>query len=203
MDKHQRKYLARWETNKARRQAKFEEKMRNREFDATVDSLEAYSASYEPDMTEFLKTALPILDIPRAASMFRYITLQSYGYPQWLFRPGATLRERYTDIMWWRNIKFDERKLERVIDVEASKAAIRRAKTDAVFIHEIERLQRQVERTEIIKEELLDVAHKFRTIATCKHIKEELMMAAWHPRRVERILDLYGWEAYENLLGVE
>jgi hypothetical protein len=28
-----------------------------------------------------------------------------------------------------------------------------------------------------------------------------LMAAVWHPRRVEHILDTYGWDAYENLLG--
>jgi len=27
------------------------------------------------------------------------------------------------------------------------------------------------------------------------------MAAVWHPRRVEHILDTYGWDAYENLLG--
>lgn len=202
MDKHQRKYLARWEMNKAKRQEKFEERMRDREFEATVDSLEAYAASYEPDMTGFLTTALPTLESLRGTSIFRYMTLESHGYPRWVFWRHGLMRERYAEIVWWRNVKFDERTLERVVDVEASKKAIRDAKTGHVFIHRVNDLQRQLERTTAIRDELLHVYPRWRAILNCKVLKEEIMMAAWHPRRVEHILVTYGWDAYDNLLGV-
>lgn len=42
-----------------------------------------------------------------------------------------------------------------------------------------------------------------RTIHRVKTFKEELMMTAWRPRRMEHILDTYGWEVYDNLLGIE
>ena len=41
----------------------------------------------------------------------------------------------------------------------------------------------------------------FRTTERTAIIKEDLMAAAWHPRRIERLLETHGWEAYENLLG--
>ena len=42
-----------------------------------------------------------------------------------------------------------------------------------------------------------------RTVHKTKLLKEELMMNVWHPQRVEKFLETYGWEAYDNLLGVE
>ncbi len=46
-------------------------------------------------------------------------------------------------------------------------------------------------------------ARRWRAIHNCRAIKEDLMAAAWHPRRVEHILETYGWDAYNNLLGEE
>lgn len=62
---------------------------------------------------------------------------------------------------------------------------------------------RTTERTALFRAELEIAARRSRCVQNCKVIKEELMAAAWHPRRVEHILDTYGWEAYENLLGEE
>jgi hypothetical protein len=61
---------------------------------------------------------------------------------------------------------------------------------------------RTTERNELIRGELKVAARRLRAIYNCKTIKEDLMAAVWHPRRVEHILENYGWDAYENLLGV-
>lgn len=60
---------------------------------------------------------------------------------------------------------------------------------------------RAIERTATIRDELVSAYPRWRSVLNCKALKEEIMMAAWHPRRVEHILTTYGWEAYENLLG--
>jgi hypothetical protein len=41
-----------------------------------------------------------------------------------------------------------------------------------------------------------------RTMNRMKKIKEELMMATWHPRRIERLLELGGHEALDNFAGL-
>jgi hypothetical protein len=60
---------------------------------------------------------------------------------------------------------------------------------------------RTTERTALFRGELEVAARQSRGVQNCKAIKEELMAAVWHPRRVERLLDTHGWEAYENLIG--
>jgi hypothetical protein len=75
------------------------------------------------------------------------------------------------------------KKLQRVLDLEYI-----RSTADSFF--------RTTERTALFQSEL-------RAICKCKTIKEELMAETWHPRRVERILETYGWDAYNNLLGEE
>lgn len=46
------------------------------------------------------------------------------------------------------------------------------------------------------------IARFTRTMNRTKKIKEELMMATWHPRRIERLLELGGHEALDNFAGV-
>ena len=60
---------------------------------------------------------------------------------------------------------------------------------------------RTTERNDLIRAELDVASRRWRAIQNCKTIKEDLMAAAWHPRRIERLLETHGWEAYENLLG--
>ncbi len=43
----------------------------------------------------------------------------------------------------------------------------------------------------------LEIASKERVKERCIMIKEDLMAAAWHPRRVERWLEAGGWDAIE------
>lgn len=59
-----------------------------------------------------------------------------------------------------------------------------------------------------IKEEIDDLfyyqhcAGFVRMMNRMKKLKEELMAAAWHPRRIERLLELGGEEALDNFAGV-
>jgi hypothetical protein len=41
-----------------------------------------------------------------------------------------------------------------------------------------------------------------RTMNRMKLLKEELMMVTWHPSRIERILELGGFEALDNFAGL-
>lgn len=41
-----------------------------------------------------------------------------------------------------------------------------------------------------------------RTMNRMKKLKEELMAATWNPRRIERILELGGYNALDNFAGV-
>ena len=66
--------------------------------------------------------------------------------------------------------------------------------------HAIE-LLRTKKRTEKIRKELIAESDRIRSILNFKHIKEELMMAAWHPRRIDRILTFGGWDALDNFAG--
>ena len=47
-----------------------------------------------------------------------------------------------------------------------------------------------------------ELAPFVRTMMRTEALKEELMMAAWHPRRIGRILDLGGHEALDNFAGI-
>jgi len=60
---------------------------------------------------------------------------------------------------------------------------------------------RTKDRTEKLREELIAECKRLRPILNFKHIKEELMMVAWHPKRIERILELGGWDALDNFAG--
>ncbi len=100
-------------------------------------------------------------------------------------------------------IKIDTTKLDYRIDIPASLQNLKDAKYNRrVYTHGIV-LLRQLKRTEAIKDELLKTVSKFNIIRNCKTVKEELMATVWHPDRVEKILKNYGWEVYDNLLGVE
>jgi hypothetical protein len=47
-----------------------------------------------------------------------------------------------------------------------------------------------------------ELAPFVRTMMRTEALKEELMMAAWHPRRIGRILELGGHEALDNFAGI-
>jgi hypothetical protein len=89
------------------------------------------------------------------------------------------------------------------IDVKASLKKFQTMR-DADFIREIgPSFFRTTERTALFRGELEAASRRWRAIHDCKHIKEELMAAVWHPRRVETLLETHGWAAYNNLLGEE
>lgn len=59
---------------------------------------------------------------------------------------------------------------------------------------------RTTERNRQLRADHMGGYARMQAILRCKQIKEDLMAAVWHPRRVGHILETYGWEAYENLL---
>jgi hypothetical protein len=89
----------------------------------------------------------------------------------------------------------------RTIDVRRSIEKLKNKMDIDALLHYAPPFFRAIERTATIRDELVSAYPRWRAVLNCKHLKEEIMMAAWHPRRVEHILTTYGWEAYENLLG--
>lgn len=61
---------------------------------------------------------------------------------------------------------------------------------------------RTMQRTAQIKSELLAVYPRMQSILRCHTIKEELYQIVYHPRRIERLLEIGGWEALENFAGL-
>jgi regulator of sirC expression with transglutaminase-like and TPR domain len=92
-------------------------------------------------------------------------------------------------------------KLGAEIDIEASVDTFKRTRDLEVVLDSAEEFTRTLDRTTLLREEFERAYPRWRAVLNCKHIKEELMQKAWHPRRVGHVLETYGWEALENLLG--
>lgn len=215
MDKHERKQLARWELNKAKRQGKFEEKVRDY-FDVTARrTVETFAKTYQPSPSKILdgvvteaRKLLRELRIPRYTNessrvlmIATLITMDDLEY-EYLYAHLLTGGSWSGSNYGWL-YEYDETLLGKKLDVPKTLEAIREHKDNQERIKHLRRFAQSLRRLDTIRDEMAVVAHKFRTIHDCKAIKEELMMKVWHPRRVEHILETYGWEAYENLLGEE
>lgn len=87
------------------------------------------------------------------------------------------------------------------MEIAAEIAEQKSQKREAQALQLAWKLSRHQSRITPIREELLQKTARLRAIQNCLLVKEELMMNVWHPRRMEHILETYGWEAYENLLG--
>ena len=87
------------------------------------------------------------------------------------------------------------------IDVRASISNGRQLIDKRKSMVEAYDLLRTKKRTNKIRNELVTKCERLRPILNFKHIKEELMMVAWHPKRIERILELGGWDALDNFAG--
>lgn len=112
----------------------------------------------------------------------------------------------FRDVWWVRRVAYvwNERVLgKRTINVKRSIENFKTQMDKDALVRWAPSFFRTTERTALIRDELLGVYPRWRAILNCKALKEEIMMAAWHPRRVEHILTTYGWEAYDNLLGLE
>ena len=60
--------------------------------------------------------------------------------------------------------------------------------------------RRQIKRTETIKEDLYLYFRRRSAIAACRAYKEDLMAETWHPRRVQKILDIGGFELLDEMI---
>lgn len=211
MDKHRRKQLARWEAKKAKDDEKFEKKIRQQFDQDARDEIEKFGKTYKPEPTKLLdgilKEGMNLLaeleEFPRFHTgsirdyMIRMITsdvwnplLFSMGHGNWI----GKYREFYI---------YKDSVLQEKIDVAKTIQAIREHKDSELRHQHLRNFMRSAGRLNAFRAELAVATHKFRTIQNCRIIKEELMMNVWHPRRVEHILETYGWEVLDNLLGVE
>lgn len=187
MDKYQRRQIARWEQKKAKDHRKFQEQMVKHARQVAWEKVYKTVEEYNPPLS---------IIFPHARS---YAPLA--GGLAWDFEDDDLPR-----LVLGIRFDFYEHMFNPYVDVNVEKeieSGIRR-KNNASTIRLAVILSRHQQRVNIIREELVERTNRFRAIQTCRYgFKEELMMAAWHPRRLERILETYGWEAYDNLLGVE
>jgi hypothetical protein len=189
MDKHERRRLARWESKKGRDQLKCEELMRTYSHAYALHAIRRKVEEWEPPHDVLFRKAEEFHMEPRIRRLVRSMVLLSddeisdhvMGFRANNSRRGGWLRTNED--------------IHREVEIEKTWKQDVRAYQLAVC------LQRHRSRTRAIYEELLVKTDRLRAIQACKLLKEEIMMAAWHPRRVEHILTTYGWEAYENLLG--
>lgn len=220
MDKRQRKQLAQWESKKAKSQLKFEERVREYFEEPALVKIEAFGDSYKPHPLRVLPGAIKQAETylkelrrpPPPPGRFQLMTSRSL-MADWILMGEGDFGRFYPTInsrMWFLGRRFteydqfivhDERSLERRIDVPKTIDAIRDHKDEQLRRTYMRGIMRSALRLDLLREELAVAVHRSRTIHNCKAIKEELMAAVWHPRRVERILETHGWAAYENLLG--
>ena len=188
MDKHQRKQLSRWEHTKAKSIHKFEERMKDNESRREWHKVAIAIQSYTPSQAAVFTKALELLRDPVFHSVRHH-----YHWPLFV-HPGGPFFLLSSRNRWIAPPPPD-------IEEEVREGRDRKLMQSAVDL--MPTLLRHMDRVDTIRGELLVRAHRSRAIQNCLAIKEELMMAAWHPRRVGRILETYGWDALDNLLGVE
>ena len=216
MDKYRRKQQARWEAKKAKSQFKFEERIQEYFDNPALDKIESFGDSYKPHPTRALVGVIKQANVyleelrilqayptHRLTTMAQWLLVDDVEFP-WFYmmassrpHPLGMRHSEYQDL-----IVFDDRKLERRIDVPKTINAIRNHKDNKLRRDCLKGILRNAHRLDSFREELAVATQRFRAIQNCHLIKEELMMNVWHPRRVEHILETYGWEAYENLIGV-
>jgi hypothetical protein len=196
MDKYTRKQLVRWENKKEKFRMR-EEKERPYNFFEDYNELLRQINNYNPVVTDLISQVI-----------YNDYTYFQIGY-YYTHYPDVYLRD-YDDRLTigtipfsFGLIKMDTTKLDYRIDIPASLEALKAAKYKRKVYREGILLMRQLDRIKIIKDELLKTVSKFNIIRNCKTVKEELMATVWHPDRVKKILKNYGWEVYDNLLGVE
>lgn len=191
MDKHQRKQMARWEQTKAKSEQKFFERMRDEDSRREWRKVAVAVEMYTPHPARIFASALELIkEYPHA----RTANWNNPLWPLYINSRGPFFR------MTSRGRFIAPPPPE--FDKEVCEGRARKDMQAALEL--IPTLIRHMDRVDTIREELVARAQRNRVIQDCRMgYKEELMMNVWHPRRVERILNLYGWEALDNLLGVE
>jgi len=189
MEKHQRRHIAKWEAKKAKELAKAEEERKRTSYQRTLQHIDQVVREWEPSPNEVFAGAKALADMP----MFQPLWGRFEGGPRmFLYLDGYRL-------MCSKRIQLSMTSLEVAAEIAEGKSW----KLESQVLELARTLARHHSRVCAIQEELLEKTARLRTIQNCLLIKEELMMNVWHPRRMQHILETYGWEAYENLLGVE
>jgi hypothetical protein len=159
-------------------------------------------------LEEFAHFLRPRVTWRRPEPVLMYLDARGFEYEEpWEFAsrriwagPLGT-DDQMVEFYYAREVDYVYDHFHQRIDVDKSLKKLQHA-LDAEFVQDhAPSFFRTTERTSLIRDELAVVSRKWRAIHNCKVIKEELMAAVWHPRRVEHILDNYGWDAYNNLIG--
>ena len=189
MEKQQRKQIAKWEAKKAKDQVKLEEERRRTSYQRTLERIHQVVREWEPCPNDVFAKAKALAETP---------TFRPLWHPD---------DDRMIPFMHNYLLMCSKRihMFSSITSLEAA-AEIAEGKSRKLGARVVElayTLARHYSRVCAIQKELLVKTTRLRTIQNCRLIKEELMMNVWHPRRMEHILETYGWEVYENLLGVE
>ncbi len=81
-------------------------------------------------------------------------------------------------------------------------ARIRRWRTEEAGLEYAITLCRHIAHAKSIRDELQQEVRRREAIRACRRMKEELYMNVYHPRRIERLLEVGGWEALDNFAGL-
>ncbi len=190
MDKYQRRAIRKWEDKKAKSQHKFDEYTRLHSYQHTQAVIDRAVEAYTPPGDVTFAKARVLSSNPYFVEMSRDIVLPhdwNRYHMRYMLMSSSRVRLFRTDMDIAAEIA--EQKQEK--DVGAVNRLAR-----VLLCHQA--------RVNAMRHELLVKTTRLRAIQNCRNgFKEELMMAVWHPRRVEKLIETYGWEAYDNLLGVE
>ena len=189
MDKHQRKHIAKWEAKKAKDARKVEEDIKRHSYERALEHIAQVVGEWEPCPKEVFTNARNFLK-ERLFQTARNTIIDDHRFLFFINQYHLMYSKR------WRFSMSD-------MEIAAEIAEQKSQKREAQALQLAWKLSRYQSRINAFREELLQKTARLRTIQDCLLVKEELMMNVWHPRRMEHILETYGWEAYENLLGVE
>jgi len=185
MDKYHRRALRKWEAKKAKDQLKLEEFTRLHSYQQAQATIDEAVEAYEPAPNAVFVQARALCSDPYISTWNVNELLPLHWDGRW-------------ELMTSRRVRVFVSPLE----IAAEIAERNHAKEQQYVWRLAHTLLCHRARANRIRDELLAKTTRFRAIYACRHgFKEELMMAVWHPRRVEKFLNTYGWEAYENLLG--
>jgi hypothetical protein len=186
MEKHQRRYLAKWEAKKAKDQEKFEQERKQNAYQETLKRIDQIVREWEPSPNDVFAKARTLLENP--------------AYRPFLYRFIGDDRVfpfmHHYRLMCSKRLRLFMTSVEIIAEIAEEKSW----KLESQALQLIPTLVRHQSRIDTIREELLEKATRLRAIQNCLLVKEELMMNVWHPRRIERILDMGGCELLDNLL---
>lgn len=211
MDKHQRKQLSRWEQKKAKDDRKFREylakseeererEVAERKRQRDWDFVSRVVRAYVPTHSEIFARALRFLkeEPDMIARLSQSIwSLRDDNDEVRDYRHRILMR-----VMMWG--PFGDFTDYGPVDIPEEIVAGRKEKLSSRGMQFATTLYRHMARLDIVRDELRLRAQRNRAVQDCRLVwKEEFMMKAWHPDRVGKFLETYGWEAFDNLLGVE